>query len=242
MVEKVAKMSRIGYIINSLDLQKQLNRKMSALHITLMSIQTSENTLIARMVENFHHAWKEREDKLRIEAEKETVVRNRISEAVLQPRTSEMRKTIAEMAGIELSQLNDELDQVRMENDLINMRLQAYSKSLDTVVRDIAQNDEQRLMNQIIEALNDVATQMPPASAPSLQPIPEECLCPISYSIMEDPVNINAACNHTVSRAAAQRWFDSGNFNCPVCSTPVNSSRVLPNIALRNLIKLIQPH
>ena len=161
------------------------------------------------MIDGFHHAWLEREDELRLEAEKEAKIRGQLSQKLLQPVTDEARKDIARMAGIDVNQLHEELEQVRKERDLIRSQFEA---SKDTVARDKA-NNEANFMDQIVKALS----QPPPPSAPLQSP--PDCFCPITTEIMDDPVIIDAACNHTISRVAAQRWLESHS-NCPLCHAP----------------------
>ncbi|ACE05813.1 hypothetical protein Aasi_0393 [Candidatus Amoebophilus asiaticus 5a2] len=65
--------------------------------------------------------------------------------------------------------------------------------------------------------------------------IPDECLCPITHEIMEDPVI--AQDGHTYERAAIQGWFDRGHRNSPMTGGKVLSIELVPNYTMRSLIK-----
>ena len=65
--------------------------------------------------------------------------------------------------------------------------------------------------------------------------IPNECFCPITHEIMEDPVI--AQDGHTYERAAIQRWFDTGRRTSPKTGAQLLSIELLPNYTMRSLIQ-----
>jgi hypothetical protein len=64
--------------------------------------------------------------------------------------------------------------------------------------------------------------------------IPDECFCPITWEIIEDPVI--AQDGHTYERAAIQRWFDKGKRISPKTGARMLNNELTPNYTLRSLI------
>ncbi|MHB9147779.1 MAG: U-box domain-containing protein [Candidatus Amoebophilus sp.] len=65
--------------------------------------------------------------------------------------------------------------------------------------------------------------------------IPDECFCPITQEIMEDPVI--AQDGHTYERAAIQQWFGTGRRTSPKTGARLLSIELLPNYTMRSLIQ-----
>ena len=65
--------------------------------------------------------------------------------------------------------------------------------------------------------------------------IPNECFCPITQEIMEEPVI--AQDGHTYERAAIQRWFDMGRRTSPKTGARLLGIELLPNYTMRSLIR-----
>jgi hypothetical protein len=65
--------------------------------------------------------------------------------------------------------------------------------------------------------------------------IPDECFCPISQEIMEDPVI--AQDGHTYERTAIQQWFGTGRRTSPKTGARLLSIELLPNYTMRSLIQ-----
>lgn len=59
--------------------------------------------------------------------------------------------------------------------------------------------------------------------------------CPISFDIMEDPVETSTG--KTFERSAIEKWFAEGNNNCPLTMLPLNTSILRPNKTLRQSIQ-----
>ncbi|KAK6789021.1 hypothetical protein RDI58_012820 [Solanum bulbocastanum] len=59
--------------------------------------------------------------------------------------------------------------------------------------------------------------------------------CPITLEIMSDPVTI--ASGHTYDRASILKWFRAGNSTCPKTGERLTSIDLVPNFALKVLIK-----
>ncbi|MHB9147566.1 MAG: ankyrin repeat domain-containing protein [Candidatus Amoebophilus sp.] len=64
--------------------------------------------------------------------------------------------------------------------------------------------------------------------------IPEECFCPITQEIMEDPVI--AQDGHTYERQAIKRWFDMGKRISPKTGARLLSTELIANYTMRSLI------
>lgn len=63
---------------------------------------------------------------------------------------------------------------------------------------------------------------------------PDQHICPISHEVMSAPVMIS--CGHTFEQSVIAKWF-LNNETCPTCRTPVVTTAMIPNIALRQLIE-----
>ncbi|GFP80091.1 U-box domain-containing protein 19 [Phtheirospermum japonicum] len=64
----------------------------------------------------------------------------------------------------------------------------------------------------------------------------DDLRCPISLEIMTDPVTIPTG--HTYDRKSIAKWFKSGNHTCPKTGQRLISVDLVPNLALKRLIKL----
>lgn len=67
--------------------------------------------------------------------------------------------------------------------------------------------------------------------------IPHEYLCPITQEMMQDPVV--AADGHTYERRAIEEWFRRGRRTSPMTNEPLPHINLVPNIALRNMIRTL---
>ena len=65
--------------------------------------------------------------------------------------------------------------------------------------------------------------------------LPSEFLCPISHSLMTDPVVL--ADGFTYERSSIERWFKLGKKTSPMTGAALKSSTLVANIALRKLIE-----
>ena len=63
---------------------------------------------------------------------------------------------------------------------------------------------------------------------------PREYDCPITQSIMHDPVT--ASDGHTYERSAIQYWFDTGHNTSPVTNEVLDAQKLYTNHALRKMI------
>ncbi|NEJ83182.1 hypothetical protein GR268_42650, partial [Rhizobium leguminosarum] len=68
--------------------------------------------------------------------------------------------------------------------------------------------------------------------------IPEECFCPITQEIMEDPVI--AQDGHTYERQAIKRWLDMGKRISPKTGARLLSTELIANYTMRSLIQDIK--
>ncbi|EFJ21632.1 ubiquitin-protein ligase, PUB17 [Selaginella moellendorffii] len=80
-----------------------------------------------------------------------------------------------------------------------------------------------------VEASNDAAVQATGSD------VPDEFKCPISLELMQDPVIISSG--QTYDRVSIQRWIDSGHSTCPKSGQKLAHVNVIPNHALRSLIR-----
>ncbi|KAK7314681.1 hypothetical protein VNO77_33208 [Canavalia gladiata] len=65
--------------------------------------------------------------------------------------------------------------------------------------------------------------------------IPNHFRCPISLDLMKDPVTLSTGI--TYDRESVERWFDEGNFTCPVTNQIVRNFDMIPNHSLRMMIQ-----
>ncbi|EOA16102.1 hypothetical protein CARUB_v10004234mg [Capsella rubella] len=64
--------------------------------------------------------------------------------------------------------------------------------------------------------------------------LPEQFKCPLSRSVMYDPVIISSG--HTFERMRIQKWFDEGNVFCPKSRRRLDDFTLEPNEAIKNQI------
>ncbi|KAJ4960909.1 hypothetical protein NE237_020819 [Protea cynaroides] len=64
---------------------------------------------------------------------------------------------------------------------------------------------------------------------------PDDFKCPISLELMTDPVTISTG--HTYDRSSIQKWFKAGSITCPKTGGQLTSTELVPNSALRKLIR-----
>ncbi|KAL3374734.1 hypothetical protein AABB24_006296, partial [Solanum stoloniferum] len=64
---------------------------------------------------------------------------------------------------------------------------------------------------------------------------PEDFRCPISLELMTDPVTVSTG--QTYDRASIQKWLKSGNLLCPKTGATLQSTELVSNSSLRNLIQ-----
>lgn len=64
---------------------------------------------------------------------------------------------------------------------------------------------------------------------------PDDLRCPITLEIMIDPVTISTG--HTYDRSSIMKWFKSGNHTCPKTGERLMSVDLVPNLALKRLIR-----
>ncbi|KAG9156457.1 hypothetical protein Leryth_019970 [Lithospermum erythrorhizon] len=64
---------------------------------------------------------------------------------------------------------------------------------------------------------------------------PDDFRCPISLELMTDPVTLPTG--HTYDRSSILKWFGAGNHTCPKTGEQLVSTDLVPNLALKQLIK-----
>ncbi|KAJ0251093.1 U-box domain-containing protein 5 [Hirschfeldia incana] len=64
--------------------------------------------------------------------------------------------------------------------------------------------------------------------------LPEHFKCPLSLTVMYDPVIISSG--HTFERICIQRWFDEGNDTCPISKRILDDFTLLSNAAMKGQI------
>lgn len=64
---------------------------------------------------------------------------------------------------------------------------------------------------------------------------PEDFRCPISLELMTDPVTVSTG--QTYDRSSIERWLKAGNITCPKTGERLTCTELVPNSALRKLIK-----
>ena len=87
---------------------------------------------------------------------------------------------------------------------------------------------------------SDLAPPLPEENGPvrvrldRLRDLPHEFLCPITQTVMEDPVMTDDG--ETYERAAIEAWFAAGHRTSPRSNVLLSSTQLRPNRALRRLI------
>ena len=69
---------------------------------------------------------------------------------------------------------------------------------------------------------------------PEAEDYPEELYCPITQTLMEDPVI--TVDGHTYERELIETWFQQGKNTSPLTNLPLNNLMLIPNLALKKLI------
>ena len=64
--------------------------------------------------------------------------------------------------------------------------------------------------------------------------VPSDFLCPLSGTIMSDPVTIDSG--YTFERFAIEQWLRSGKKHCPMTKQPLTDDMTVPNLAVKRLI------
>ena len=64
--------------------------------------------------------------------------------------------------------------------------------------------------------------------------IPDHFMCPISYTLMQDPVICRDG--HSYERAALERWFEMNEPRSPRTNEPLADKTIIPNQVLRSQI------
>ncbi|KAJ6830952.1 U-box domain-containing protein 17-like [Iris pallida] len=64
--------------------------------------------------------------------------------------------------------------------------------------------------------------------------VPKDFCCPISLDIMRDPVTVSTG--QTYDRPSIAQWMEEGHRTCPNSGQTLSHKRLVPNVALRNLI------
>ena len=64
--------------------------------------------------------------------------------------------------------------------------------------------------------------------------LPDDCFCPITHEIMNNPVV--ATDGHSYEKSAIENWFSQGNKLSPKTGVNLESTLLIPNLTLRNLI------
>ncbi|KAF8098991.1 hypothetical protein N665_0255s0064 [Sinapis alba] len=64
--------------------------------------------------------------------------------------------------------------------------------------------------------------------------LPEHFKCPLSLTVMYDPVIISSG--HTFERMQIQKWFDEGNESCPKSRRTLDDFTMKPNLAMKDEI------
>ena len=64
--------------------------------------------------------------------------------------------------------------------------------------------------------------------------LPDDALCPLTLDVLVDPVMTSDGSRY--EREAIEAWFGRGNRTSPLTNERVESTALLPNVALRRLI------
>ncbi|KAK3041776.1 hypothetical protein RJ639_000292 [Escallonia herrerae] len=120
---------------------------------------------------------------------------------------------------IGLEGLTDEKRAVGVLSSLVGFMSYCRSVVFDVVDRSIGrENGPSVCSSKVIRCLNS-----------------DDFRCPISLEIMSDPVAI--ATGHTYDRSSILKWFGAGNPTCPKTGEKLLCTDLVPNLALKGLIK-----
>ncbi|KAG0454926.1 hypothetical protein HPP92_024218 [Vanilla planifolia] len=85
------------------------------------------------------------------------------------------------------------------------------------------------------EPEKDVVEALQSAFTPGTEPkVPAQFLCPLSSSIMRDPVVLSSG--QTFERGYIQEWLRNGNRTCPKSDQVLSNTNLIPNHLLRHII------
>ena len=65
--------------------------------------------------------------------------------------------------------------------------------------------------------------------------IPHEFMCPISLTVMKEPVIIS--CGHSFDDINLRSWIQNGHSLCPVCNFKLDGDKIYMNYALKSIIE-----
>ena len=65
--------------------------------------------------------------------------------------------------------------------------------------------------------------------------VPNQFRCPITLDLMKDPVTLSTGI--TYDRESIERWFNEGNYTCPLTNQVVRNFDMIPNHSLRIMIQ-----
>ncbi|KAM6562184.1 hypothetical protein CsatB_022182 [Cannabis sativa] len=121
---------------------------------------------------------------------------------------------------IELESSNDEKEELGLLSSL--MGFVCYCRCVVFGVVDCDPNRKQSNGNCRSQVLNGINS--------------DDLRCPISLEMMTDPVTV--ASGQTYDRSSITKWFRAGNSTCPKTGEKLKNMEMVPNSALKGLIKL----
>ncbi|KAJ9457894.1 hypothetical protein DIPPA_17933 [Diplonema papillatum] len=88
------------------------------------------------------------------------------------------------------------------------------------------------------ENVNESLPDLPAGPHDGIAAAPEHFYCPITQSVMADPVSCGADRRHNFERTHLERFFlvSQDKPRCPVCRAPMQAKRLKPNAPLRDEI------
>lgn len=141
------------------------------------------------------------------------------------------------------------LSRIKSLNGLYLLKFDPAKIKADPIVTDFYKNIENRhLIMTFMENIHSASDLFSnsqiiyPAKTETIDPteeiefdvtVPNEYLCPIELSIMNDPVI--CADGNTYERRSIEKWFEKSVLS-PLTGIPLNTKQVIPNMALRKLI------
>lgn len=154
-------------------------------------------------------------------------------ESGIAPESSDLRRVLAHLGIGTWSDCNDEIKLLEGETGqecekrdaLFLTSLMAFLIYCRCTLFDQVEN---RVLTQ-----QSRVTQQPDQMVTCLNP--DDFRCPITLEIMSDPVTISTG--HTYDRSSILKWFKSGNHTCPKTGERLICVDLVPNHALKRLIK-----
>ena len=233
-IVKARAMSKVVYLIKTKDIRSSLTQEMDRMHSFLLSLEVDQNSSLYEKIGQLQDQWGniELDDTFQKQMNLEQKQAQELRQLIQRP--GEQQFDVADMQRRGLIAPQDDLHALIDELFLELDRLYKESSSAKAQM-------EAQYMEQIVQFFRNNVPTNTPCAPPTVNDLPDSCLCPVSAEIMLDPVCVDSAsCRCVVDRTSFQRWVQqNGNNTCPVCLSLLRSSQVFPQPQLADMIRHI---